>query len=459
MIEEQQGWLYLLPFCFIWFIVWFVLIARRWNSVEKSIGLIFLFLIDHTMSYLGGAFSFFGPDPDTYFDIAIVFKGFRLATIGMVGFLFGAASFNRRLTGPIIKTFGRVKISERMRSLLPRFCFFCGLIFYFIVGPLTEGIKGIYSTVSVLLQMLPIGMSLLALQYLQEGRRSRFFLVFSSAFVLPVLTVLRFGFLGQGFNMALTVFMLVARNMRNKMRVLVMLSLIGYLGLSVYQTYMRERLAIRAVIWSGEASAQDRFQATFKMFDNIEWFNPSDAVQIKRISGRIDMNFIVGSIVDYLEKGRVPFADGETIFRSVIGIVPRIFWPGKPIIMGGSALVYKYTGMQFDEETSVAHGLMGELYFNFGILGVFVGMLLFGMLLGTIDTVAGVALAQKDYLSMVFWLLWGLVLVYTQSFAHFFSVSGCAVLGGLIVVKFLKSDINLWVILGLLLFVARYIFG
>ena len=63
------------------------------------------------------------------------------------------------------------------------------------------------------------------------------------------MTVFGQGFLGYGFAGMLTVFAFVASFYRPRWRILVLGVLLGYLGLSVYVTYMRDRR--RFVRWSG----------------------------------------------------------------------------------------------------------------------------------------------------------------------------------------------------------------
>ena len=74
---------------------------------------------------------------------------------------------------------------------------------------------------------------------------------------------------------------------------------------------------------------------------------------------------------------RVPFQGGWSLAYIPIAYVPRLFWPGKPaLIIGGWVTEnFCYPGI----ESSTGSTWMGELYFNFGWLGIVVGMILLGI--------------------------------------------------------------------------------
>jgi hypothetical protein len=76
----------------------------------------------------------------------------------------------------------------------------------------------------------------------------------------------------------------------------------------------------------------------------------------------------------------VPYANGRTIILPfVIRTIPRFIWPDKPKDYGREfGETFRIVHI-LDTETSVAATIPGELYWNFSIAGVLIGMALWGM--------------------------------------------------------------------------------
>lgn len=82
----------------------------------------------------------------------------------------------------------------------------------------------------------------------------------------------------------------------------------------------------------------------------------------------------------------VPFARGETLFGPMLSyFVPRILWPDKPMTTEGKEFGrrFRITGF-FTRQTYIASTIPGELYWNFDLPGIVVGMALVGLGLGAI---------------------------------------------------------------------------
>ena len=79
--------------------------------------------------------------------------------------------------------------------------------------------------------------------------------------------------------------------------------------------------------------------------------------------------------------------------QAVIAMVPRLIWPDKPIEAGSGGLVAKFTGMDFANGTSVGVGPVMELYANFGTPAVVIGFILLGIIVKSLDVMAGILLA------------------------------------------------------------------
>jgi len=78
----------------------------------------------------------------------------------------------------------------------------------------------------------------------------------------------------------------------------------------------------------------------------------------------------------------VPLEWGDTLLFAIYGLVPRVIWSGKPsIIMCGYNNIY-FSDRGASANTCAAMTVPGELYWNFGFIGVIAGLFVIGLLLG-----------------------------------------------------------------------------
>jgi hypothetical protein len=112
--------------------------------------------------------------------------------------------------------------------------------------------------------------------------------------------------------------------------------------------------------------------------------------QFQGLMGRL---FEVPQVAGFMvgEVGRSGLQMGNTMKTFYYAFVPRIVWPGKPQVSRG-AWFTTYLGMAAQEAeatTSTGMTTIGEWYWNFGLLGVVVGMFLTGALLSGLWRLAG----------------------------------------------------------------------
>jgi hypothetical protein len=77
----------------------------------------------------------------------------------------------------------------------------------------------------------------------------------------------------------------------------------------------------------------------------------------------------------------VPYAKGDTIFLPVVmNFIPRVVWPDKPVSTLGREFgrLFRVTNM-FTKTTYIGPTIPGELYWNFDVPGVIIGMALLGL--------------------------------------------------------------------------------
>jgi len=113
-----------------------------------------------------------------------------------------------------------------------------------------------------------------------------------------------------------------------------------------------------------------------------------------------------GYISDEVE--RSGFTYGETMDYVSYGFIPRVLWPDKPTTTRGGWFT-QYIGVNL--ATAIAMTSQGELYWNFGFLGVIIGMFIIGSLYAGLWQLAGVS-PQNSLLTLwlYFLVLYGMMM-------------------------------------------------
>jgi hypothetical protein len=252
-----------------------------------------------------------------------------------------------------------------------------------------------------------VGLMLKSWHAWRSGKRRSFWLWLLVSLAYPLLTVITQGMLGYGIDKIILVCCFVAGFYRPRWRLLVLGLAAVYLGLSVYVTYMRDRSKVRDVVGSRimKGWTFDQLKSTFSQ---AEFFSISNDEHLWAIDHRLNLSAQVGAAVHYIESGRQEFARGETLWEAILALIPRVFWPDKPVGAGSFGLVSKYTGIIFAEDISVGIGHVMELFINFGQWGVIIGFLGIGVIIALIDKGAGESLANNDWLTFPCWYMPGI---------------------------------------------------
>lgn len=142
----------------------------------------------------------------------------------------------------------------------------------------------------------------------------------------------------------------------------------------------------RQVVWRGKVSSQYRGMGNLEVFSDMlstrmanptTIFNEGSMFELNR---RLNQGWLVARTMDYVPK-KAPFADGETIWKSLAAVaVPRFLWPDKPE-SGGFANLSRFVGIKKRLNYSMNIGPYGEGYGNFGPVGGVVFMLAYGLAL------------------------------------------------------------------------------
>jgi hypothetical protein len=139
------------------------------------------------------------------------------------------------------------------------------------------------------------------------------------------------------------------------------------------------RLAIRQ-----KSALEERLGIAFDIFFNPQPPRASDRDYITVYRSRGDYSDLLAAALEHTP-AQQPFAMGESYINIFVALVPRLLWPDKPFKAGGNEFVSRYTGIRFERHTSVGMNYLFELYVNFGIAGVLIGMFLLGLLLAWME--------------------------------------------------------------------------
>jgi hypothetical protein len=257
---------------------------------------------------------------------------------------------------------------------------------YFMLGSFVS-IPSLGAVIASLISLLIVGAALRLWVADRQGRRVKFWITASSLFLLPVITIVRDGFIGFGTYWMLAAMSFAFALSKRRLAYFVIAPFAIYFGMSVFVNYMASRTAYRQAIWyqTAEVGLEERVLRLQQMFANFQWFDPGNAKQREVVDGRLNQNLLVGAAVERLESGRIEYARGDTFVTMALGLIPRALWPDKPQVGGGGSVARDYAGIRFSEGTAVGAGQVMEFYINFGLLGVIGGFLVYGFLIGWMD--------------------------------------------------------------------------
>ncbi|MDZ7962629.1 MAG: hypothetical protein RMY34_32985 [Aulosira sp. DedQUE10] len=405
----------------IWLVAWVAVFASiirsQWNYRIPGVGLSLAYLSTLSMiHFFGGliyALPWYSPKSaaiaNSGVSYEIVLSGFTESVYGVIGFGLGSticAYWSLRTFQPS----WLAEFPKKPDLKLPKTFLLIGLLFFFVVSPILNQIPGFSAIASSGVFIFIVGLCLACWKAWYQQDKKAFLLWICVVFSFPFLTISTLGFIGYGAAASLIVLIFISNFYRPRWHVLISGFLVLILGLSVFVTYGRDRSEIRASVWGGEDFSA-RVERISKTFSNFEIIDPFKQEHLEAIDIRLNQNTLVGQAVNYLNSGTVKFAAGKTLVEAAIAVVPRLFWPNKPVSAGSGNLVTEYTGISFASGTSVGVGQVLEFYINFGSIGVFLGFLVLGTLIGIIDITAGHKLLCGNWGGFASWFLPGLGLL------------------------------------------------
>lgn len=313
------------------------------------------------------------------------FVGFQLTIIGCVAFLIGVMAVRAVEAGRSARqTLVILAPVDFLRLDKIAFVYLLVGIAYFGMGSLFA-IPSLGAFVAALSFMLAVGFSLRLWIARQQNNKAKYWVTIALLPLLPLMTVVRQGFIGFGTYWVIAVLSFTSAQSRHRAFHFIVAPVIIFLGLSFFVTYMEARTSLRKAIWFEQVGFTQRVERFLTMFDHFQWFDLDDRMQREAVVGRLNQNVLVGYASERIKSGTVEYAYGETLSEMAVAIIPRALWPDKPQVGGGGSVVTTYTGLGFANNTSVGAGQVLEFYVNFGTLGVIGGFLIWGALIGWLD--------------------------------------------------------------------------
>jgi hypothetical protein len=341
------------------------------------------------------------------FDSRIVEAGLEQSTYAAVAFAFGSFVLT-----PFLLNLGilpRATAARAIDAKLPPAYVGIGAASYALLSMGIGAIPSATAIVSTGQQLVVVGLALCCWLAWRSGSTWELTLWLALTALLPFITIVTRGFIGYGAVAALTVLIFISGFIKPRALVLVAAIVVGYVGLSVFVTYMRDRSDIRETVWGGQPM-QARLTQLEKTISDFEWFDISKREHLSMVDGRLNQSFLAGLAVSRLSDSGA-YVHGDTLWEALIALVPRAIWPEKPVEAGSGNMVTEYTGLKFIAGTSVGIGHVMEFYVNFGTLGVVLGFLVMGVLVTTVDLAAAERLALNNLHGFVLWFLPGISLL------------------------------------------------
>jgi hypothetical protein len=223
--------------------------------------------------------------------------------------------------------------------------------------------------------------------YLVLKRKERYWLL---AAAVAVEFVSGIGFF-SGFKTVLFVTLLIVFTVRYQLKPgtiaagLVLLAALLVFG-AAWTSVKGEYRAFLNQGTQAQATLVSRADQLDKLADLVGELDGEDlSLAMGTLFGRISYVDYFALAMDYVPEV-VPHENGALWKQSILHVfTPRALFPDKPALLSDSEMTMQYTGLRLAsdaEGTSISIGYMGESYIDFGPVGMFVPILILGLLWG-----------------------------------------------------------------------------
>ena len=215
--------------------------------------------------------------------------------------------------------------------------------------------------------------------------------------IYPTFVLVVGGFASWGSASIIMVISVFSVITKYRWRVFLATIVVGVLSLSLFVNYFAIRKELRSAAWGG-APISERASVAMKIFTNLRLVSIENSDDYSAINKRLNQNYFIGVAAERLDSGQAEYLWGRSIWEGAIALVPRVFWPGKPVFGGSGTIVSDITGLSLESQnTSWGVGSVMEFYINFGFPGLIFGMLILGFIISRLDAQAASKLASRNY--------------------------------------------------------------
>ena len=394
-------------YALIWACLIIFSLAKLSNYRYKTVGLPLAFLLTFMFAHAGALIHLidgYNPALSPYlrtfnYDRETVALGLEASCIGMVGAFLGFYLTDKLAPSP--KSFKRQisTIELRRASLFIIFVGVASVLFASIFSRFVVDFGGIQAALGAMRNFFVVGACGYVYSLYISGKKQQAAITAGAlSLVIPIFLLLTTAILADSVAVAIEIvcFYLAAKLSYEKtfLRNLAVVSISICLAFVFASAYLQSRVILRRVVWAGEGVTAAA-EAVVSLSQSFDLSDVTEFNTLAQLDSRLNQNIFVGLAIQHLASGSGKYENGATIAVAMLGWVPRFVWPGKPE-RGGSAFLTKHTGLQFAQGTTIGAGPVFEFYVNYGYFGVFLGFIVFGLILRLLDRGAAIALSSGE---------------------------------------------------------------
>lgn len=160
----------------------------------------------------------------------------------------------------------------------------------------------------------------------------------------------------------------------------------SFLFITVYQGVKAE---YRNFVWENEVSFSEKVAIlgsliTLESVSQTSSTDIQDNESLLQTIHRLNQGWQTSKVIDQVPRV-IPFQNGKEFVNDMISsFMPRFLWQNKRTVNDYQRFNY-FTGYSLNSRTAMTIGVIGDFYINFGKIGTYIMMLLFGWLIAKLN--------------------------------------------------------------------------